>query len=130
MLIYKCDGHRFKDGKKCENTYEVNDIKEHPFRWIVINGKIKNDSTDSHIIESNGMHHYCSRTCLEYAFFKNLNARDISKQFNLLKNAQETMRWMFDNMKVENPDLQSDGFNIPANTLTELEDYLQIHKEL
>ena len=41
MLIYKCDGHRFEDGKKCENTYEVNDIKEHPFRWIIINGKIK-----------------------------------------------------------------------------------------
>ena len=131
MIIYKCDGHRYEDGKKCEATYEVTgDIKETPFRWITINGSIKNDTTDAHILEANGMHHYCSRMCLEFSLFKNGQAKEIAKQGKLLKEAYTTLKWMFENMKVENPDLQSDGFNLPANTITEIETFYNIEKEI
>lgn len=109
MIIYKCDGHRYEDGIKCESTYKVDDITEFPRGWISIDGSIKNDNSDAHIIEANGMHHYCSRKCLENSLFKNGQAKDIAKQGKLLKEAYTSLI------------LVGNNFNLPTNIITEIE---------
>lgn len=43
---------------------------------------------------------------------------------NILEEALKTLKWMWDNMKVADPNFQSDAFNIPANTITQIENYL------
>jgi hypothetical protein len=51
----------------------------------------------------------------------------VSKEGDILQALEEsleTLKWMFDNMKVDNPDLKSDAFNIPANTISRLETIL------
>lgn len=49
------------------------------------------------------------------------------KSKTLLNESAKTIHWMMDNMRVENPSLQlqSDSFNIPSNTLREIDEFLQ-----
>lgn len=46
----------------------------------------------------------------------------------LLNESLETIKWMFNHMKVDDSNLQSDAFNIPANTIQALETHLEIFK--
>jgi len=44
---------------------------------------------------------------------------------NLLSDSLKALKWMHENMAVIDKNLQSDAFNIPANAISQLEDYLQ-----
>ncbi len=71
MFIIKCNGEKFSDGEKCKSEHEVIlDPHEVPFGWILINGHIKNASRKAHLIEGNGIRHYCSQECLINSLYK------------------------------------------------------------
>lgn len=126
MIIYKCDGERFHDNKKCERFYESKSKDDKPFKWITINWSVNNELPDARLIQGNGLVHFCSRECLEFYLFKNNKAYAIGKQHKLLLEAKETISWMQENLgTVTNPDLQSDAFNIPTNTLVALDEYIE-----
>lgn len=129
MIIYKCDGERFSPARKCQSIYEAPSKDDKPYKWITINWSVKNELRDARLIEGNGLVHFCSRECLEFYLFKNNKADAIKKQHSLLVEAQKTITWMMENMKVDNPDLQSDSFNIPANTSEALKDYIKTMEE-
>lgn len=125
MIIYKCDGERYSPDKKCGQTYEATSKDDKPYKWITINWSVKNELPDARLIEGNGLVHFCSRECLEFYLFKNNKADAIRKQHKLLLEAKETINWMLENMKVADPNLQSDAFNIPTNTAQQLMEYVQ-----
>lgn len=130
MIIYKCDGERFSPNKKCTSTYEAISKDDKPFRWITINGSIKNDGTNSRLIEGNGLVHFCCQDCLEFYLFKYPSTLKLGEAKKLLSESYKTLKWMFENMQAINSDLQSDAFNIPMNTITELETYFNIKKPM
>lgn len=130
MIIYKCNGVRFSDDKKCTSTHEAISKDDKPLSWITIDGHIHNNGFNARLITGNGLMHFCSQECLEYYLFKEPSVLKLGKTRKLLSESYKTLKWMFENMQVVNPDLQSDAFNIPANTLSELEEYFDIKKPL
>jgi hypothetical protein len=52
------------------------------------------------------------------------NKQPSSDLISLLKESRETIAWMVENMAVINPSLQSDAFNIPMNTLVQIDNFL------
>lgn len=54
---------------------------------------------------------------------ESLNETNI-KQRKVLEDALVALEWMWSNMKVIDNNLQSDAFNIPANTISEIQDIL------
>ena len=82
MLVYKCDGELYSTGKKCVNEVE----NELPERWLSITGNIKNGLYNAHYIECNGVRHFCSRRCLEYFLFKDVNPPAESPALNTMNN--------------------------------------------
>jgi len=76
MKIFKCDGHRFSDDKKCVNETTYEDEKGNPKDWLTIDGSIYNNLPNSHLIYSSKLLHFCSCNCL-YAYLlkdKKLNS--------------------------------------------------------
>jgi len=127
MIVFKCDGERWA-GEKCKNECEAHTVDEKPFRWISINGSIKNELPDARLIEGHGLKHFCSRECLEYFLFKNEKAH-LHRQANvILRESEKTINWMLKNMKVDNQSLQSDSFNIPVNTLQSIKNHFEEYK--
>jgi len=55
-----------------------------------------------------------------------ISENDLQECEALLSESLITLKWMFENMKVIDTNLQSDGFNIPANTINQIETYLEI----
>ncbi len=63
----------------------------------------------------------CNREMHEEKSRLNKNSFVVS----LLQDSLKTIKWMHEHMHVIDKNLQSDAFNIPANSISQLEDYLQ-----
>jgi len=70
MIIYKCDGERFSDRRKCESVHEARTADDFPNRWLTLNSSIENGLPNSKLIKCIGTFHFCSRTCFELFIFK------------------------------------------------------------
>lgn len=128
MIIYKCDGKRFDNGKQCTNTFETRDPDDVPTTWITI-GSLRNGTNDQHACMFGSPHHFCSRQCMEFALFKNADADKIAIQPKIIKTAYEAILWMRDNMDINDESLRSDAFNIPTNAIVMIEDYFIKYKK-
>jgi hypothetical protein len=117
MIIYKCDGHKFKGDIKCLSTYESFDGKNTPFRWITFDGSIINETLDAHTIQSGGLRHFCSRECLENFLFKNDMADRIRQGMKHLKMLHETIK------KAENTDSEGECFEKLKQIAVELDEF-------
>lgn len=78
MKIYKCDGKRFSDGVECQMETSFEDEKGYPEHWLTIEGNIKNNSNNSHLLFlGSGTLHFCSWECLYLKLYKNVSKLDI-----------------------------------------------------
>lgn len=122
MIVYKCDGSRYSDNFQCSSTFESKFEGDKPYKWIYFNGSIVNEKDESRLKQGNGTFHFCSRACLDFFLWKN---EDFKATRTVLKESLSALEWMFENMSVNNPELQSDSFNIPANAIEQLKKHIE-----